>query len=316
MAVPLFTNNASGTLAGSYNAVATDLTLTAGQGALFPSPTGGDWFALTLVDSFNNIEIVKCTARTGDTLTVVRGQEGTAARALGAGEKAELRVTAAALAGIRDQQIDATRIEDGAVTANKIGVNAVTSTKIAAGAIAFASQIADGIITGAKLQIGAVVAALGFTPVQQGGGAGQTSNKIYLGWSEPNLRVQVDASDLGSILTERQTGVVRTAGYRGLPPNTQNADYVVGLADSGGTVKHTTGTHTYTLPGDATPHGEGTVIQIVNMGGTLNIAPALGVTLTWAPSGGTGARTLTAPGVCTVQKIGANHWWITGAGIG
>ncbi len=38
---------------------------------------------------------------------------------------------------------------------------------------------------------------LGFTPVQQGGGAAQATNKIYIGWDGGGLRAQVDGSDLG-----------------------------------------------------------------------------------------------------------------------
>ena len=44
-------------------------------------------------------------------------------------------------------------------------------------------------------------ANLGFTPVQQGGGAGQEGNKIYIGWSAAGLKAQVDAIDLGNIVT-------------------------------------------------------------------------------------------------------------------
>ena len=40
---------------------------------------------------------------------------------------------------------------------------------------------------------------LGFTPVQQGGGAGQLSNKVYIGWSGSELKAQVDAFDQGAI---------------------------------------------------------------------------------------------------------------------
>lgn len=43
--------------------------------------------------------------------------------------------------------------------------------------------------------------ALGFTPVQQGGGAYQGTNKIYLGWDGGALRCQVDSTDLGQIIT-------------------------------------------------------------------------------------------------------------------
>ncbi len=44
-------------------------------------------------------------------------------------------------------------------------------------------------------------AALGFTPVQQGGGAGQGVNKVYLGWDNTSLRCQVDGLDLGRVWT-------------------------------------------------------------------------------------------------------------------
>ena len=44
-------------------------------------------------------------------------------------------------------------------------------------------------------------ANLGFTPVQQGGGAHQYASKIYLGWDGGAVRVQVDGSDMGQIVT-------------------------------------------------------------------------------------------------------------------
>ena len=44
-------------------------------------------------------------------------------------------------------------------------------------------------------------AALGFTPVQQGGGANQYASKIYLGWDGGAVRVQVDDSDMGQLVT-------------------------------------------------------------------------------------------------------------------
>jgi len=41
---------------------------------------------------------------------------------------------------------------------------------------------------------------LGFTPVQQGGGAGQGGNKVHIGWSGGTLTAQVDANSLGSFV--------------------------------------------------------------------------------------------------------------------
>jgi hypothetical protein len=41
--------------------------------------------------------------------------------------------------------------------------------------------------------------ALGFAPIQQGGGTGQTTTKIYMGWSGLALKCQVAGLDLGDI---------------------------------------------------------------------------------------------------------------------
>ena len=43
--------------------------------------------------------------------------------------------------------------------------------------------------------------ALGFTPVQQGGGTGQGSDKIYIGYSDSGLKAQADTLDLGNVVT-------------------------------------------------------------------------------------------------------------------
>lgn len=42
---------------------------------------------------------------------------------------------------------------------------------------------------------------LGFTPVQQGGGTGQGSDKIYIGYSKSGLKAQAAKLDLGNIVT-------------------------------------------------------------------------------------------------------------------
>lgn len=76
----LFSNNATATLASAITNIATSITLTTGHGARFNAPTGGDHELLTFTDGVN-VEIVKVTARSGDVLTVTRGQEGTAGRA-------------------------------------------------------------------------------------------------------------------------------------------------------------------------------------------------------------------------------------------
>jgi hypothetical protein len=87
MAELLFSNGASCKLAFDITANQTTIQLENGKGALFPSPTGGtQLFKITVQNlaDFADIEIMDCTARSGDVLTVQRGVEGTTARAFSA----------------------------------------------------------------------------------------------------------------------------------------------------------------------------------------------------------------------------------------
>ena len=99
----LFTNNATTTLSSGITNVATTIPVSTGTGTLFPSPTGTDIFYATLIDASNNIEIVKVTARATDSMTVVRAQEGTTAKAYLSGDKFELRPTAAGFTSKADK---------------------------------------------------------------------------------------------------------------------------------------------------------------------------------------------------------------------
>jgi microcystin-dependent protein len=98
----LFTNNATALLSVALAVGSTSLVVNSGQGSLFPAPGAGDWFFVTVTDG-TNTEIVRCNARVGDTLTVVRGQEGTLPTAFAAGAKVAERITAAALNGYLQQ---------------------------------------------------------------------------------------------------------------------------------------------------------------------------------------------------------------------
>lgn len=61
--------------------------------------------------------------------------------------------------------------------------------------------------------------ALGFTPVQQSGGIGQTTNKVYMGWSASSgLKVTVDATDQGSVVFGDRAIRLNWNGLGGQPP--------------------------------------------------------------------------------------------------
>lgn len=88
-----FSNNGSSLTASLISAADTQVTLSSGDGAKFPAPTGGNYAMCTLEDVSGNIEIVKMTGRAGDICTIVRAQEGTTALSFPSGSRFELRVT-------------------------------------------------------------------------------------------------------------------------------------------------------------------------------------------------------------------------------
>src|SRR4051812_11056753 len=99
----LFANNAATTVAVNLGIGVTSLVLASGTGALFPNPTGGDYFEITLTDAATGIrtEICNCTARSADTLTIARAQQGTSDQAWLVGDLAANLFTAGAAATIQ-----------------------------------------------------------------------------------------------------------------------------------------------------------------------------------------------------------------------
>lgn len=87
-----FSNNGRSKLAAGITAAATSLTVTTGEGALFPALITGDYFYVTLVQASGLLEIVKVTARATDVFTIVRAQDGTTAKAFAINELVSLRL--------------------------------------------------------------------------------------------------------------------------------------------------------------------------------------------------------------------------------
>jgi hypothetical protein len=76
----------------------TSLTVTLSEGANFPNPASVGQYNATLAPAgndpdINNAEIVRITARTGDVITIVRAQEGSAARSVLVGDRIYASVT-------------------------------------------------------------------------------------------------------------------------------------------------------------------------------------------------------------------------------
>lgn len=97
-----FSNNAKTTISGSLSTSATSVTVA--DASNFPTLGAGDYTYATLAEASTpaNLEIVKVTAISSNTLTVVRAQQSTSARSFSASDLCELRVTA----GLMEEAID------------------------------------------------------------------------------------------------------------------------------------------------------------------------------------------------------------------
>lgn len=95
MAKQIYTNRASSLLVTNpLNPGDLSLTVTLGEGALFPNPGANEYFLATLEDATGATEVIKVTARATNTFTIVRGQEGTVAGTWTGGvTRVELRTT-------------------------------------------------------------------------------------------------------------------------------------------------------------------------------------------------------------------------------
>jgi len=91
MSIELCANNAYSTLASGIASGDLSLTVASGHGARFRT-VGSDFYFLTLDDGAN-IEIVKVTALSTDTFTIVRAQQGTSATSFSTGTSVEQRLT-------------------------------------------------------------------------------------------------------------------------------------------------------------------------------------------------------------------------------
>ena len=88
-----FTNDATTFLASNINASVTTITVV--DASSFPTLASGDHTYITLSTPTNSTkEIVKCTAIVGNTLTVIRAQEGTTAASFTTDDRAQIRITA------------------------------------------------------------------------------------------------------------------------------------------------------------------------------------------------------------------------------
>lgn len=83
-------NNAYSYLAAPLSSGGLSLSVNSGTGSLFPSISTNEYFYATITES-SLMEIVKVTARSSDTFTITRAQDGTTAQAFTTAARIEQR---------------------------------------------------------------------------------------------------------------------------------------------------------------------------------------------------------------------------------
>ena len=120
-------NNVNSLIVGSLSAAATSVVVTTGSGANFPSLSAGDYFYATIIASTGVFEIVKCTTRVNDVLTVTRAQEGTLAIPFPDGSRIDLRVTAQSVIDAIDNRV---ALKDQASEISFVPTGSISSTNV------------------------------------------------------------------------------------------------------------------------------------------------------------------------------------------
>jgi hypothetical protein len=139
-----FTNFARSKLTVGISTGATTITITGASGALFPALTAGEYFYATIENAALVREIVKVTARTVDTLTVARAQDGTTAAAWNAGDTFALRFNAAAITDVMAAAAAGTYPEDLIFTGTGNRITGDFSNTTVANRVSFQSSTLNG----------------------------------------------------------------------------------------------------------------------------------------------------------------------------
>jgi len=258
-----FKNNASTTLAQDITDVSTSLVVAAGTGVLFPALGANDYFLITVVDNAGNNEIMKVTAINTDTLTVVRAQEGTTARAFAMNSLVELRLTAGAIQEI----LNVTYATPAEVSAGVLDMKAVSpatmssanvASAVTATTAAKASDMADGHVLAGSTTAAAVLASIApavTTPAQFDNSTNLATTAF----------VRTAAGNLAGF-SHVTTSTALTSAHVGTAVNINNSGVTVTLPDpqaipAGSSIVIRAGynstivppTNTYIYAGDGTP---------------------------------------------------------------
>ncbi|CAB4144113.1 hypothetical protein UFOVP470_15 [uncultured Caudovirales phage] len=331
----LFKNNATGSLAASISSLDVTLTLTVGEGSFFPLPVAGEAFRIT-VQSGTLFEIMECTARSGDILTVVRARESTTGRAWAAGASVDQRLTAGIMDAVRDNTPAIQTVAaltpaanymayySGSSSASLTSLTAYARTLIGSADAAAARSILDAVgtaatqtltnktLTAPTLDQPVVNGASGALAIPAGPdtlvGRASTDTLTNKTLTSPVINGGSVAGASGVFTTLADA----IGGVRVVPQNAQTAAYVLLAADAGKHISITTGG--ITVPPSVFAIGENITIYN-NSASNQTITQGAGVTIRLAGTVNTGTRTILPYGLVTVMCVSANTFVATGAGL-
>ncbi len=125
-------NLAIATVTTATGAAGTTLGVGAGEGARFPAvPFNATVWPVDMAPDPTTAEVVRVTARTGDSLTITRAQEGTTARAIVVGDFVAETITAKALSDIESGTNFPLITTPGTVTTPQLASAAATALALA-----------------------------------------------------------------------------------------------------------------------------------------------------------------------------------------
>jgi microcystin-dependent protein len=230
----LIANNAKSTLAAPIGALDTTLTVDSGSAGLFPTPTGGDYFYVTLENTAGTTrEIVKVTTRASAVFTIVRAQDGTTANIFAAGSIVELRINRASLT-------------------DSVGAAAASASAAASSASAAATSASNASSSASSASTSASTAT-----TQAGIATTQAGNAATSATAANNSAIAAAASAAAGLYSNVQD---------------KNADYSIVAADAGDLIRvaTTSGAIAITLPTISTV-GDGFKIAIVKWTSDPNV---------------------------------------------
>jgi hypothetical protein len=282
VAEKVFSNNASSLLAASIDDNDTVVQVDSGAGALFPSPGAGQHFVAALVNASGDLEIVNCTSRTGDLITVVRGQEGTAAQAWTNGvTRFELRLTA----GVMDDLLQKT---GDAMTGDLLmGGNEIQDARLTEDTVMVGGQTVGTAIRGAEDDASNEIAVPGDGSRATAGGSPLVTLADNLLTLLPIGFIGMWYGSLGSLPAGWQNcdGTNGSPDMRGFFPRGAGGSLALGATGGAATASGNTDaagghSHTVTVDGHALTTAELPAIspRVLDRGGGSGVADGSGLT--------------------------------------